>query len=122
MATAPVPGQARRDALANQVMRLTLQGKTLELGEVPLSEKMALRSATGMPLEQFMPNENARTFGEDSFAVLWWLARRANGERGLSFTEFVNSWPTGLTADDIEMELVGDDGEPTDDPGKSGEG
>lgn len=121
MATAPEPGAARRAALANRGLRLTLQGRTLELGEVPLSEKMAVRSATGMPLEQFMPSNESQSFGEDSFAVLWWLARRANGERGLSLTEVVNTWPK-LTADDIELEVISDDDSETDDPGKSDAG
>ena len=121
MATAPEPGAARRATEATRIMRLTLQGRTLDLGEVPLSEKMACRSATGMALEQFLPTNDTRTFGEDSFAVLWWLARRANGEPGLSFSELVNTWPR-LTADDIGLEVIDDDGEATDDPGKSGDG
>jgi hypothetical protein len=121
--SAPRPRRAEEPAgpRTNSYFRLTLRGKTLELQQaVSLQEKFAIRYATGMPFEAFWSGE-AR-IGEDSFSVLWWLARRQNGEPGLPFEQHLAEWPTDLQEGDIEMELVEDEGEPTDDPEGSGPG
>lgn len=94
---------------------------TLEMPEaITLKEKMAVRYATGMPFEAFWSGESR--IGEDSISVLWWLARRHNGEPHLSFEQHAAEWPTELTADDFDVEMVTDDDEPTDDPEGSGPG
>jgi hypothetical protein len=85
---------------------------------VSLKEKFAVQVATGRPIEFFWSEEDR--VGETSFSLLWWLARRANGEPGLSFEQHLAEWPTDLTADEVSVEIVADDGEPTSDPEGSG--
>jgi len=93
----------------------------LELvANVSLQEKMTVRLATGLPFEAFWAGEGR--VGEDSLSVLWWLARRANGEPGLPWAQHLAEWPSPLTADDIDVEILDDDGEPSDDLGKHGPG
>lgn len=101
MATAPTPG-----ATASEVkfFRIRIQDRTLELSSSPtIKEKMAVRLATGLPFEAFYSGESS--FGEDSLVVLWWLARRQNGEPNLTFDEVATSWPV-LDENDLELTLV----------------
>jgi hypothetical protein len=112
MATAPIPG---RNGQTAPRFRITIRGDTLEIpAQLPIGEKFAVRTATGVPYGQFFA-----TFDEDSLCVLWWLARRHNGEPRLSWQQHLTEWPTDLTADDLNLEEITDDNEPTDDPGKS---
>lgn len=92
MAKAPRPGVGERTAAARaaqKVMTLTVGGESrnLAVGLVPMSERLAVRAATKMPFEAFLSDEDK--IGSDSVLVLWWLARRANGEPGLSWGEIV---------------------------------
>ncbi|CAB5217883.1 hypothetical protein UFOVP209_27 [uncultured Caudovirales phage] len=98
---------------AQQVMTITLRGidYRLAIGNVPIAEKMIVRKATGLPFEAFLTEGQ---IGSDSVAVLWWLARRADGEIGLTWTQAANEWPSDLTADDLEVTMEdasGDDPE-----------
>jgi hypothetical protein len=83
---------------------------TLAPGNVPLGEKMIVRKATGLPFEAFFADGN--TIGEDSVAVLWWLARRAGGEPMLTWTQVEKEWPDNLTVDDIDVEMSDAEGDP----------
>lgn len=87
--------------------RITVRGRTLELSQhLTLNEKMAVRLGTGIPFEQFFVSETR--IGEDTVAVLWWLARRKNGEPGLAWAKFANEWET-ITPDDLDVEEIDDD-------------
>lgn len=120
MATAPRPGAARSQEHQADSWHITLQGRILELPlALTMQERFTVRTATGFPLESFLPSADDSRVGEDSVAVLWWLARRHNGEPRLSWAQACHEWPVGLQPDELDVELVTDDGEPTDDPGKS---
>lgn len=118
MATAPTPGGP---APERTFFRIRVRDRTLELSAAPtIREKMAVRYATGLPYEAFVrPGEH--TVGEDSLMVMWWLARRQNGEPGLPFDAVADTWPT-LGPDDVEVDIVDLDtaGEADDSPEGSG--
>jgi hypothetical protein len=133
VATAPKPGQideeyaqpnraARRQASRDSGkgkpagrVKITLCGSTLELGmPLPFKELSAVRMATQLPFEAFWAGEIQIT--EQSCQVMWWLARRANGEPRLVLERVLDEWPEGLTPGDIEVEEITDDEEPTSDP------
>ena len=114
MARAPRPGKAREQKDATKRFRITVKGETLEVpASLTLREKMAVRLATGIPFDQFFVS--ATRIGEDTVAVLWWLARRANGEPNLPWMTFEAEWEAVEVAD-VECDIVEDDGEATDDP------
>ena len=105
MATAPRAGGNK----SAPVFRIRIKDRTLDVpGEVTIGEKIAVRAATGLPVEAFLrPGEN--TVGEDSLVVLWWLARRHNGSPGLSWATHVEEWPSRLEEGDIDLVVVTDD-------------
>jgi hypothetical protein len=70
---------------------------------IPLSEKLIVRKATGLPFEAFLGDEDR--IGADSVAVMWWLARRANGEPMLTWKQAEQDWPDELKAEDIDVEV-----------------
>ena len=116
---APSPGARRKQNAGNSRWKVTVGGKTLELPvAMEIGEKFAVRAATGFPLEAFV-NDRQSSAGEDSVAVLWWLARRYNGEKRLSYAEAMSQWEPVEDADDVDLSIVTDDGEDTDEPGKS---
>lgn len=116
MAKAPRPGVGTRAAAskaAQQVMTITIDGeaRNLAIGLVPMGERLAVRAATKMPFEAFLAGED--NIGSDSVLVLWWLARRANGEPNLSWAEVVAQTPVdALAAAGVDVhEPDGDDPE-----------
>lgn len=103
MATAPKPGTKRLAAeaaasteAAKSVLYFTYENEPLSLAwqVVPILERVEVRKATGLPWEAFCPvlGTGAPTIGEDSLCVLWWLARRAHGERGLTWDQAMSEW------------------------------
>jgi hypothetical protein len=125
MATAQRPGASRRKTERTQAQSslatITIRGEThkLAIGTIPLREKSAVRRQTGLPFETFWTDSDH--IGEDSIAVMWWLARRANGEPNLSYSEVEEQWPSDLTEEDIQFEVETPDGE-DDHPEASGPG
>lgn len=108
MAQAPTPGVGRREDSASsnrRFVKITLQGETkvLAMHLVPLSEKMAVLRETHMSFDKLVGDDNKT--GEISVAVMWWLARRAEGDRSLSWSQVMESWPVGLTNDDIAVDM-----------------
>lgn len=95
--------------------RITVKGRTLELpANLTLNEKMTVRLATGIPFDQFLVSETR--IGEDTVAVLWWLARRANGEPNLAWSTFAGEWET-ISPDELDVDIIDDDDdEGADDP------
>jgi hypothetical protein len=110
MAKAPTPGRARADEAAQTTLRMTMAGRTLEVqpSALSLEERFVIRSATGLPFEAFFAG-GEQSIGEDSIAVLWWCARRANGEPNLAFRQFIAEWV--FDADNFDIEVDEDDGE-----------
>lgn len=114
MSLAPDPGVGRRAAEtvdAQQVMSITVRGEThtIALNIIPISERLVVRKATGLPLEAFVGEVEiggAGKIGLDTVMVLWWLARRANGERNLSWGAAVHQWPADLEPDDLDIEIT----------------
>lgn len=109
MPTAPTPGRVQADAAARVRVRMTIGDKTLEVqpSALSLDEKFVIRNATGLPIEAFF-TEGQNTIGEDSLAVLWWVARRANGEPHLPWNQFKQQWVFDPDSFDIE-EVIDDD-------------
>lgn len=125
MAKAPQPGKLTNVRPVerhepNKRLVITVCGSTLELNQaLPFKERFAVRAATGLPLSAFWAGEEK--VDADSVLVLWWLARRANGEPRLSFEDAEAEWPDDLKPGDVEMEeIVDDEDEETDDPESSG--
>ncbi len=112
MATAPPPGASRRAGADAKVIRITNEGRTLEVQPAGLSlaERFVIRQSTGLPFEAFFTG-GENSIGEDSIAVLWWIARRTNGEPGLAFSQFVKDWKFDPEGFDIEVDEddAGDD-------------
>jgi len=122
MAQAPPPGAGDRaesaDA-AKQILTITVreETRTLAVNNIPLSERLIVRKATAMPLEAFVgeiEDIGANKVGLDTIVVLWWLARRANGEPMLTYKKVCDEWPTDLTPDDIDVKVDDPDPEATD--------
>lgn len=118
MATAPRPGAGRRKAAqqaAQRVLRVTISGdtRTLAPDNIPFAEQVAVRKACGgLPFSAFWGGGDL--IGEDSLQVLWWLARRANGEPNLQLRTVLDEWPNPLQPDDFQVELVEPDEEDVD--------
>ncbi len=106
MTLAPVPGigarEDRADAAAT-VLTITIRGESHHLApnNLTFDEKQVVRKATGgVAFESYWAG--AASIGIDSVQVLWWLARRAGGERTLTLTQVLDQWPENLN---IETEL-----------------
>ena len=97
------------------VLTITVRGETHKLApnNLPLNERLELRRATGLPIEAFFTDQSS--IGLDSIVVLWWLARRANGESGIALQTVWDSWPTDLSPDEIDV-AVDEPGPEADDP------
>ena len=110
MAKAPTPGRAQADEAAQTTIRMTMGGRTLEVqpSALSLDERFVIRQSTGLPFEAFFSG-GQQSIGEDSVAVLWWIARRTNGEPNLPFAQFKGEWK--FDADTFDIEVDEDDGE-----------
>jgi hypothetical protein len=119
MVSAPRPGSLAEEKGARQFLRIRVQDRTLDfVPQIALREKFALRAATGLPIEAFMPSGTEVGFGSDSLFVLWWLARRQNGEPQLPFAQAEADWPDQLDGDDLDLSIIDldADGEDIDSP------
>lgn len=118
MAKAPRPGvSTRADELeaAQTVMtlvvkrpittesgRLIPERHAIAINNVPMRERIICRKATGLPLAAFWAEDRIDV---DSIMVLWWMARRLNGEAALTFDQAAEQWPMDLSEDDLDIEL-----------------
>lgn len=120
MVKAPAPGSLAEEKNARQFLRIRVKDRTLDfVPNISMREKFALRSATTLPIEAFLPNSEVG-FGSDSLFVLWWLARRQNGETNLPFFQAEAEWPEDLTEKDLDLSIVDLDDEEIDSPESSG--
>lgn len=109
MVKAPRPGVTKKPKRA--AIRITVEGDTCTLYMADLSpeDDLLARKETGYPVSPFINDER---FGADSFALLWWMARRKRGERRLRFREVLKEMPgvveLGEMLDDgrIEFEAI----------------
>lgn len=119
MAKAPRPGVGRRadEVKAAKVvhkLRIGDETRTIALANIPIKDRLAVRKATGLPLESFVVGD---AFGIDSLMIVWWLAGRASGQPNLSLAEVERDWPEELGEDDIDFtEVTDDEDEDADDP------
>lgn len=124
MAKAPTPGVSRREEELDQAQQLVIvtikrdvftgkekrlipQSHTIGIGNVPMRERLICRKTTGLPLTAFWAEDRIDI---DSVMVLWWMARRLNGEATLTFDQAAADWPDGLDLEN-ELDIVMDDGE-----------
>lgn len=118
----PIAGGYAETSGARQFMRIRVKERTLELvPDLTMSERFVVRAATGLPFEAFFPEEQQREFGQDSFFVCWWVARRQSGEPNLPFRQAQAEWPK-LEEGDIEAALVNLDDEPMAEDSPEGSG
>jgi hypothetical protein len=118
MAKAPTPGIGKhreQNAAAQMVVTITIRDDTKRIApfNLPLGESLAVRKATGgLSIESFWSGSQA--IGADSVKMLWWLARRAEGEHRLTLDEVWDQWPDDLGPDELIVEVEeakGDDPE-----------
>lgn len=98
-------------------LRIRIRDTTLDLvPNLDLDEAFVVRSSNpgNLPIESFLG-----AFGMDSLFILWWVARRQNGEPKLSFKDAKAEWPTSLTEDEFDLIEVDLDGEPDNDSPES---
>lgn len=126
MATAPVPGAARRSEEAAEaadlatrllVIKLAWSDEThrIAVNNVPLDHRMAVRKATGLPLTAFIGGESA--IDVDSIAVLVWVSKRLHGKASLSWQQFKRTWPDSIDEGDLEVWAENPKGERLDEDG-----
>ena len=106
MALAPAPGVGRREeeaASVETIIVLKVRGEVFRFApnNVPLGEQELCLKQSGFPYETFL----TEPFGTIKLIGLWWLARRAAGEKTLAWVTAKNEWPPDITEDDIDLEI-----------------
>lgn len=120
MAQAPKPGVVREEKeraerldAAQQLVTINYDGRELSLAwrNVPILEKVEVRKATGIPYSAFIESatvsDSVVMIDEDSICVIWWLARRAAGERRLDWPTAAAEWDTSKL-DEIQVSGIED--------------
>jgi len=77
------------------------------------ADDLESRRQTGFPVSPFFESER---FGSDSLLVLYWTARRKNGEGSLRFDEVLKMFPTMSSIEEAGFEIKSVDEEVEDDP------
>lgn len=128
MGLAPEPGAVReaaeqdaRTETAQQILTILYDGQRFDLAwhDVPVSERVTVRKETGLPYSAFIESaavaDDVLMIDEDSFNVIWWLARRANGEPRLTWVTAMSEWDKNKIEemkvsgiDDIDPEVADD--------------
>jgi hypothetical protein len=123
MATrAPRPGSARAQSVdereqaakaAKTLIRMRVQDKELTFSpRLSIAERGQVRKQATRPWSEYWND-----LDEDSLPVIWWMARRANGEPNLLLRTVEEAWPVDLIPDDIDIqEISPDDDEVADHP------
>lgn len=98
----PKDRAAKREEVAGDGIAVTIAGRKYQVtaGEVCAADVSALRKATGYSFAGLI-REATGDPDIDVFAAIAWLARRADGERTLSFEEVARD----ITYDDITEEV-----------------
>jgi len=82
--------------------------KSLYLSDLGPQDDLVARKQTGFPVTPFLEQE---AFGADSLLILWWMARRKDGEGDLRFDEVLAEFPSyqSLNDADFKVEAVEED-------------
>lgn len=93
------------EEIKNPVVVLTVAGVKYQIlpNTISLNEKERVIHETKLSIEQW-----AATQSELSMVVMWWLARRAEGERQLTWKQAKQQWP-GM--DEFEYDVLDLDGD-----------
>lgn len=116
MVKAPTPGRARQQEVRRQAervaIRITLKGSTytLHVGDLGPQDDLVARKQVGLPVTPFFAEDR---FGMDSLLIIYWMARRKNGEPNLLFQSILDEYPTyeSVTDAGFKIEALEDDGE-----------
>lgn len=103
---APRPGQSDEVAAAKSIVRITIKGDTHAFPtDLSFDDRAQVRRQTGgIPFESYWSGELA--IGLDSVQVMWWLARKLDGEPNLLLRTVLETWPAELTEDDIAVDEI----------------
>lgn len=99
-------------APASRILRITLGGRSLEIDVMqfgPADDRVS-RAQAGITISSLIESD---VFGVDTMLLLWWLARRKNGEPGLHYYDVENEFPTfaHVAAANFDLEEVTPDPE-----------
>lgn len=107
MALAPVPGVGKRQERDRQGMRVTMGGRTLSLflNDLGPQDDLVSRKETGFPVTPFFAEDR---FGMDSLMIVYWMARRKNGEPTLKFQAVLDEFPNyeSINQSDFKIESL----------------
>lgn len=97
----PKDRQRRRDEVSGEIITVTVAGRAYTVceGDVCAADVIALRRATGHSFRGLLSLLND-DMDIDVLASVVWLARRAEGERSLTFDEVASQ----ITYEDIDEE------------------
>lgn len=115
---APKPGVGRRQEAKRAAVRVTVGDRayTLHISDLGPHDDLVSRRETGLPVTPFFAEER---FGMDSLLIMFWMARRKNGEDRLRFEQVVEEFPTyeSISEADFKVEAIEEiDGEDNSDP------
>lgn len=112
MANAPAPTSAPESIATEehlgqrQFFSLTFKGETKNFSPmISLQERFVVLNATGGTSVDLLITM-WDTAPEEVFSVLWWLARRQNGEPMLPWAMFAAEWPVDASVDDMDFDVV----------------
>lgn len=117
MPKAPRPGVGKRQAqiaTAQRICTIAFRDQThrLAIYNVPIRERLLFLKEVGFSFEALTFRDEIYT---ESIAPLVWLARRAAGERTLTFDQSLADWPSDLTTAEVSITISDVDPE-ADDP------
>lgn len=118
MATAPAPGSVAAEQASRLFLRLRIRDRELDVVPTPtMDEKFTIRAVARVSFESIMD-----PLGDDSLCVLWWLARRQNGEPKLPLPVHIGEWEPVKDETEFDVTEIDLDGEPEQDdsPGEPG--
>lgn len=99
--------------MARQVHEFSVRGEVvgrLAMGNVPLREKEQVRRQVRASWFDVL-GQTGVAMDVWNLSVMVWLARRASGEPGLSWDQFLDEWDDTIRADEIDYPVAPDDGD-----------
>lgn len=128
-AKAPTPGVGRRIAISEELkvaeeewvrVRCGRDGKdvTLRHSSIGPEDERMCEAQAGVNLWRALADPSSVT----NIAVIYWAARRKNGERKLAFADVVKSFPNVQAVVDADIDIWVSDGEPEEGSGEDEDG
>lgn len=104
MATAPTPGQTRKDEIKRAGVRIKINENeyVLHMADLGPNDDLIARKETGLPVTPFFEEER---FGMDSLMMMYWMARRKSGEPKLRYAQVIEEFPTYQSVMDAQIEV-----------------